>query len=56
MHVTLPALASFGIIARPKRLGGLVGFVLPVKARTGHVILGVEQSRCAAESSRHPSF
>ena len=35
MVLTLPALRSFGIIARPKRLGAGIGFVLPVKARAG---------------------
>jgi len=39
MHVTLPALANFGIIARHKGLGASVGLILPVGARAGHVIL-----------------
>jgi len=38
---TPPALASFEIIARRKRLGGCVGFLLPVKARAGRVNRGV---------------
>ncbi len=38
-----PALASFGIIARRKRLGGCVGFLLPVKAREGRVNGGVRR-------------
>ncbi len=32
---TLPALRNFEIIARHKRLGGYISFLLPVKARTG---------------------
>jgi hypothetical protein len=39
MHVTLPALASFGIIARHNGLGDFINFLLPVRARAGHVIL-----------------
>ena len=38
---TPPALASFEIIARRKRLGGCIGFLLPVKAREGRVNRGV---------------
>ena len=41
MHTTKPARSSFRIIARPKRLGGYISFLLPVRARVGHVILGV---------------
>jgi hypothetical protein len=41
MHVTLPALASFSIIARHNGLGAFFGLILPVRARAGHVILGV---------------
>ncbi len=33
LHTTATALASFGIIARLNGLGGVVGFVLPVRAR-----------------------
>jgi hypothetical protein len=35
MVLTLPALRNFSIIARPKRLGGSVGVVLPVRAQAG---------------------
>ncbi len=38
---TPPALGSFSIIARPKGLGGVVGFVPPVRARVGLVNRGV---------------
>jgi len=35
MVLTLPALRSFGIIARHKGLGSGFGFVLPLRARVG---------------------
>ena len=41
IHVTKTARHSFGIIARYKGLVGFVGFLLPVRARFRHVILGV---------------
>ncbi len=41
MHKTLPALRSFGIIARRKRLAVMSTFVLPVMALAGLVIVGV---------------
>lgn len=37
MVLTVPALHSFYLIARYKRLGGGFGFVLPVKARAGRI-------------------
>jgi hypothetical protein len=39
MHVTLPALASFGMIARHKSLVVSSGLILPFRALAGHVIL-----------------
>ncbi len=44
MHKTLPALRSFDIIARRKRLAGFIGFLPPVRARAGLVIVGVSTS------------
>ncbi len=41
MHKTQPALRSFCIIARRKRLGGCVGCIPPVMALAGLVIVGV---------------
>ncbi len=41
MHKTKPARGSFCIIVRSNGVGGVVGCVLPVKARDLLVIVGV---------------
>ncbi len=43
MHKTKPARGSFCIIVRSNGVGGVVGCVLPVKARDLLVILGVRR-------------
>jgi len=44
LHTTATALASFGIIARRKCLGGCFGCILPVRARLRLVKRGVSDS------------
>ncbi len=41
MHKTKPERGSFDIIARHKRLGGCVSFLLSLRARVRLVIVGV---------------
>jgi hypothetical protein len=40
--LTAPALTNFGIIARPNRLGGSLGFILPHTARERRHNAGVK--------------